>query len=42
MDKRKTKKKEGITDVPKDVAWNCFKGSGLLSYYLLYKKLDDE
>ena len=39
MKKKDGKKKGSILDTPEDVAWNCFKGSGMLSYYLLYKKL---
>lgn len=39
--KKRKKGKEGIICSPAETAWNCFKGSGLLSYYLLYKRLDD-
>lgn len=42
MKNNQKKHKGGILDTPKDVAWNCFKGTGLLSYYLLYKKLDNK
>lgn len=42
MKSKDKKNNGGILDTPKDVAWNCFKGSGLLSYYLLYKKLKDD
>jgi hypothetical protein len=40
--KKSKKKEEGILFSPQETAWNCFKGTGLLSYYLLYKKLDDK
>ena len=43
MAKKKQKNKiEGVIASPAETAWNCFKGTGLLSYYLLYKKLDDK
>jgi hypothetical protein len=40
--KKKNVAEEGIAFSPAETAWNCFKGTGLLSYYLLYKKLDNK
>jgi hypothetical protein len=39
--KKSKREKDGVLFTPAETAWNCFKGTGLLSYYLLYKKLDD-
>ncbi len=38
--KEKKKRKEKNPVFPADLAWNNFKKTGLISYYLLYKKLD--
>ncbi len=34
--------KNGTHDEPKDIFWKCFQNSGMLSYYLLYKKMKDD
>ena len=39
---KSTKNKDGIFCTPAETAWSCFKGTGLLYYYLLYKKLEDK
>ena len=40
--KKDDKKTEGIICSPAETAWHCFSRTGILSYYLLYKKLDDK